>query len=355
MTGEFGEMQSILVARVGAVHMSSNELGIASGPDAEDCASRCIASPAPAAAARIYSCFDFRLSCELPLPELAHAEASDGRPLVEARMATLPASVPRAGPAQWNLQVAGHDALLAVPRVARFLIRAGREILIDPHPGASERRLRLFLLGSALGILAHQRGLVPLHANAVVVEGGAYAFCGPSGAGKSTLAAHFQKSGYELLCDDVCPVAFDADDRPLAWPGVPRLKLWSEAAQALGHDPAGLDLVADDLEKYHLPVARLGEPRPVPLRRLYVLGRAEEGSGGAIVRLTGRDAMRAVLANTYRGMYLPAMGLGARHFGQCAAMLRSIAVYRAPRVWGFEVFEREAERLERHIITGEGE
>ncbi len=219
--------------------------------------------------------------------------------------------------------------------------------------------MRLFLLGSALGILAHQRGLVPLHANAVVVNGGAYAFCGPSGAGKSTLAGHFQRSGYELLCDDVCPVASDANGRPVAWPGVPRLKLWSDAAQALGHDPATLDTIAEGIPKYHLPVTRPGAPRAVPLRRLYVLGRIEKdgivSGGGTITRLTGRDALQAVLAHTYRGMYLPQMGLSARHFGHCAAMLGSLEVYSAPRVWGFDVFEREAARLERHILTGEGE
>lgn len=310
--------------------------------------------PARIAPRATYSCFDFRLASQLPLPDLATAVDDDARPLVELRVASLPALLPGAGPPHWHLQTAGTDALLQVPGVARFLMRDGQEILVDPVPGVSERRLLLFLLGSALGILAHQRGLVPLHANTVVANGGAYAYCGPSGAGKSTLAAHFQKSGYELLCDDVCPVGFDDRDRPMAWPGVPRLKLWPDAARALGHDPAGLDQIADGIEKYHLPVTPVGEPRAVPLRRLYVLGRAKVDGDGAITRLTGRDAMQAVLANTYRGMYLPTMGLAAWHFGQCAAMLGSIEVYSAPRVWGFEVFEREAERLERHIVTGEG-
>lgn len=302
-----------------------------------------------------YSCFDFRLASEIPLPDLAVAARDDRNPLVELRLAQLPEQLPGARAPQWNLQVAGLDALLEVPGVARFLMRDGQQILVEPRPSVSARRLRLFLLGSALGILAHQRGLVPLHANAVVANGGAFAFCGPSGAGKSTLAAHFQRAGYELLCDDVCPVSIEDSDRPMAWPGVPRLKLWADAAKALGHDPDTLDLVAENLEKYHLPVTRTRKSHAVPLRRLYVLGQAGENEEQAITRLTGQNAMQVVLANTYRGMYLPVMGLNARHFRHCAALLESMQVYSAPRVWGFEVFEREAALLERHIMTGEGE
>lgn len=302
-----------------------------------------------------YSCFDFRLASELPLPDLAAAASNDSRPLIELRVARLPERLPGARAPQGNLQVAGPDALLEVPGVARFLMRDGQQILVDSRPGVSDRRLRLFLLGSALGILAHQRGLLPLHANAVVANGCAFAFCGPSGAGKSTLAAHFQRAGYELLCDDVCPVSIDDGDGPMAWPGVPRLKLWADAAQALGHDPGTLDLVAENLEKYHLPVTRTGTSRAVPLRRLYVLGQWGENGVQAITRLTGQSAMQAVLANTYRGLYLPVMGLNARHFRQCVALLKTMQVYNAPRVWGFEVFGREAALLERHMMTGEGE
>ena len=113
--------------------------------------------------------------------------------------------------------------MLTVDGVGRYLVRGGAEILVDAAGGAAERDVRLFLLGSALGILCHQRGLLPLHANAVVANGAAYAFAGHSGAGKSTLAAHFAQAGYEILCDDVCVISFDEAGQPLAWPGLPRL------------------------------------------------------------------------------------------------------------------------------------
>lgn len=299
---------------------------------------------------RTYSCFGFRLGSTLLLPELAPAEApDDARPIVPVRLAELPATLPGGRAAEHNLQIAGDDVMLSIANAGRYLVRGGREILVDPAGADSERRTRLFLLGSALGILCHQRGLLPLHANAIVAAGGAVAFAGSSGVGKSTLAAHFARAGHEVLCDDVCVIGFDEADRPFAWPGLPRLKLWGDAAATFGHDRRDLDAVIEGLDKYHVPLAGDGAARPIPFHRLYVLSRSEAGSDGGVTRLHGRAAMEAVMAQTYRGLYLRPMGLTARHFRLAAALLGHAEVYAASRAWGFDVFEREAGRLERHF------
>jgi hypothetical protein len=62
--------------------------------------------------------------------------------------------------------------------------------------------------------------------------------------------------------------------------------------------------------------------------------------------------MEAIMAQTYRGQYLAPMGLTGRHFAQAAALTSRIEVYAASRVWGYDVFDREAERLAQHIIAG---
>lgn len=300
---------------------------------------------------RTYSCFDFRLRSAIPLGELVLAEDdADPRPIVDVRLGAVPEALPGSPPEQHGLQVAGDMVLLTVANIARYLVRGGREIIVAPIPGGSERNLRLFLLGSALGILCHQRGLLPLHANAIVAGGGAFAFAGPSGAGKSTLAAHFQRAGYELLCDDVCVIGFDESGGPFAWPGLPRLKLWGDAVEAFGHDRGDLDQAIEGMDKYHVPMAGTAVARPIPFRRLYLLARAEGDGEGSLARLRGQQAMEAVMAQTYRGSYLGPMGLKARHFRQCAALLAHAEVYTASRAWGYEVFEREAGRLERHIF-----
>ena len=298
----------------------------------------------------LYACFDFRLRSTIALPEMATAASGDAeRDLVDIRIGEVPLTLPDAFDTGNGLQVAGATVLLSVEGVARYLIREGREIVVAPAEGCSLRNMRLFLLGSALGILCHQRGLLLLHANAFVVDGRAVAFAGPSGAGKSTLAAYFQQAGYDVLCDDVCGISFDRDGRPLAWPGLPRLKLWGDAATTFGFDRASLDCAIEGMDKYHVPLNSVPAMRAVPFDRLYLLERAAPGDGGRIERLRGAQAMEAVASHTYRGQYLDPMGLGARHFTQCAALSRGAQIHTASREWGYEVFEGEAGRPERHI------
>lgn len=299
---------------------------------------------------RLYSCFNFRLWSEIPLGELHPAETeNDARPIVEVRLGALPETLPGGRAAPYGLQIADDAVMLTVANTARYLIRGGLEIVVDRLEGGSERNLRLFLLGSALGILCHQRGLLPLHANAIVADGAAVAFAGPSGAGKSTLAAHFAHTGFEVLCDDVCVIEFDEAGRPLAWPGLPRVKLWGDAASAFGHDSKMLDQAIEGMDKYHVPLRGAMEARPIPFRRLYVLSRAEDRPG-EIRRLSGQAAMVEVMAQTYRGHYLAPMGLVERHFRQCAALVASAEVYSASRTWGYDVFQQQAGILEQHVL-----
>jgi hypothetical protein len=248
--------------------------------------------------------------------------------------------------------VADGVLILSVPAVARYRIEGGREILIDPAPGVSERNLRVFLLGSAMGALLHQRGLLPLHANAVEFGGRAFAFLGRSGAGKSTLALWFAGRGHRILCDDVCAIGFDSAGAPLALPGVPRLRLWKDALARSGRASANHERSFDGQDKYDVPVAAERPDGPLPFAACYLLAGAPGDVGEAapgIVRLSERDAAEALIANTYRGAFVRRLGLAERHLGQCLAIARTLPVYRAVRRWGEEAFEAEADLLARHV------
>ena len=304
---------------------------------------------------RVYSCFNFRLESDLPLDELRPAATGDRRSIVVVQLGRVAERLANASASVEGLQIAGPVASLTLPGIGRFLLIEGREIVVDPHPDVSDRNLRLFLLGSVFGILCHQRGLLPLHANAIVAGRGAVAFAGPSGAGKSTLAAEFQRRGFRLLADDVCMVDFDEHGAPVAWPGIPRVKLWADAANRFGLDCSELDQVIDGTAKYHVPTSPTVDAGPVPLRRLYLLAKADDDRPPGIVQLRGQEAMAAIMANTYRGFWLKPMGLHTAHFSQCAALLSSVRVYAATRQWGFDCFGSEVDWLERHLFEEDPE
>jgi len=290
-----------------------------------------------------YSVFGLTIVSEIPLPELDPGLAG-AAPDAAVRLDSIALPEGIAG-----YSAAGEATLLTVPKVGRYLISGGSEIVVDPAPEASERNVRLFLLGSAFGALLHQRGLLPLHANAVEIDGRAFAFSGHSGAGKSTMAAWFHDRGHRILADDVCVIGFDAEGCALAHPGIPRLRLWREALEASGRAADGYHRSFDALDKYDVPTERDAPLAPLPLAAVYLLTKAQaEAPAPEVARLTGVAAVDALVANTYRGGYLRTIGGTGQHLAACVRVARAVPVFRAERFWGFDRFEEEARRLEAH-------
>src|SRR5262245_35111450 len=71
--------------------------------------------------------------------------------------------------AQWSTDgyLAGNnEVLFRVAGVGRYWAREGSMLTVDAERGADPGALRLYLLGSGLAAVLHQRGLFPLHASA---------------------------------------------------------------------------------------------------------------------------------------------------------------------------------------------
>jgi hypothetical protein len=277
----------------------------------------------------------------VPLPELVPDTAEEPAD-VRIRLGRIDASAETAP----GLHVEAENALLIVQTVGRFLTRGGREMIVEPAPDVSPRNLRLYLLGSGFAAILHQRGLLPLHANAVVVDGRAIGFMGHPGAGKSTLAAWFHDRGFDVLADDVCVVTAGPDDRPLAHPGIPRLRLWREALEASGREASAFERAFDDMDKYTVPTDLERALPAVPLSHLYLLEKTDEAA--SVDRLEGAAAVEAMVANTYRGAYVPLMGRSRQHLLACAQLARTVPVFRARRRWGYDSFDAEGAALEAH-------
>jgi hypothetical protein len=274
-----------------------------------------------------YSVFGLTVRSEMELPEL-FPSVDDRDPDVLIRVAAL--AEPQSQP---GLKAIGEALLLTVPDVARFRIDSGREIVVELSSGAPERNVRLYLLGSAFGALLHQRGLLPLHANAVEIDGRAIAFMGESGAGKSTLAAWFHDRGFRVIADDVCVVGFD-NGLPYAAPGLPRLRLWAEALELMGHsvDRFPRSYVGQEQQaKFDVPIdVAKAATSNIPLAALYLLDR---GAEFAISELRGLEAADAVFANTYRGAFVSAAGNNEVHWRSSIGLVRTLPVFRVARTW----------------------
>lgn len=229
-----------------------------------------------------------------------------------------------------RFQAAPGEFLLCVDDIARYHVRNGNRITITPDKGASEDDILLFLMGSAMGALLHQRNILVLHAGAVDVNGGSVLFAGPSGVGKSTLTAGFHRRGYPFLADDVCAITIH-NGAPAVLPGFPRLKLWADVLRKLEADRSALKSVRwnGNLEKYFLP-AEDTRRVPVPLRSVFIL-ETTNTDRMEIIPLQGAEKLDPIIENTYRRRFLEGLGGKQDHFIQCAAVAGGSDVCRAVR------------------------
>lgn len=294
-----------------------------------------------------YSLFGLHLRSELALPELAPAD-----PAMDAqiRIGLAPLEVPPR-PGFEPYAIPGGVAF-AVEGVARYAVIGGDTILVDPEAGSPRRNVRLYLLGSALGMLIQQRGMLPLHANAIEIAGRAFAFVGPSGAGKSTLAAWMHDRGHRAIADDVCVVSFDDCNRAVVNPGLPRLRLWKDALEGTGRTAVNFDQSyagTESAEKFDVPLdldkIAQREGDPVLLGGIYIL---DQGPDRSIVPIRGVKAFDAISSNIYRGGYLSLTDQQSRYWSTCTELARSVSVFTAIRRWGYASFDEEAGALLAH-------
>src|SRR5919109_1904880 len=196
-----------------------------------------------------YHAFGLSIHSALPLPELTPSPraAAVGHDVVVRFGRAGERRRPSPGGVGFS-SASPAEACHHVDNVGAFVVRHGREIIVDPEPDVEERLLRLSLLGPALGLLLYQRGLLVLHASVVARDDHALAFLGKNGFGKSTIAAALHRKGYDLVTDDVAAIRFD-DGVPMVLPGFPQVKLWPEAAALLGEDPDQLPVLHPDFDK----------------------------------------------------------------------------------------------------------
>lgn len=260
----------------------------------------------------MYRAFGLLIDSELPLPELA--EGSGAADVTIRRHAQAPPDE------------RGDGAYWFAPEEDPFVYRVanGAQIDIWAPPDALREDISIWLLGTVMAALLHQRGRLTVHANCLETpQGVSVAFAGDSGAGKSSLAASAAASGWAVLGDDL--LALDADGK--VHPGVLRLKLWRDDLTLLGLKPDSLRKVASDLDKFHVPLPPV-QSGARTLSRLYVLERGALG----FERLEGVAAANALLANLYRfGVGQEVRGETSDQFTEALALAGKVEIWRFSR------------------------
>lgn len=254
----------------------------------------------------------------------------DGSPDVKIRIGAL-SHVPIDHEHPWsNHFISPDQVLLNVEDAAKFLVSDGQEIMIDPYLHADERAIRLYLLGSVMGCLLHQRRLLPLHANALQYKNECIMFMGHSGMGKSTLAAAMKNRGYKVLADDVCAVQTCSSKKPLIYPGVPQIKLWKDAADHLEEDVTQMRRIHPDEDKYAHPLDDAYCRQPKSIKGIYILN-FYDGKELKIVDLKLLEKLEALKNYTYRKGMVAKMGNAECHLKMCGELAETTRIRRVLR------------------------
>lgn len=291
------------------------------------------------------------IASRLALPELA---PGGGEPDVEVRVGDVPRALSHVTGSGLHWQAATGEFLFHVVGVARYHVVDGRRIVVEPAEADDDKSadIRLYLLGTAMGALLHQRGLLALHASAVATPTGTWAFTGHSGAGKSTLAAWLQqRQGWPSLSDDVI-VLDDSGSEPRLQPGPPRVKLWRDALEAMSIAQDGLTRDLMRFDKFHLTTDPASFHSPLPFRALVLIEAAETGETASLTPLRGRDALAVIMASVYRPELAAWLRQPGDLFLQCSRLARQIVVYRFRRPRSLENFDEALQPLLARINAG---
>jgi len=268
-----------------------------------------------------FSLCGWRIHSDWPLPELMPWSGDDRPADIVIHRGPVPKRLSGTVRETPLVQVNDQNWLrFGVRNVADYLVRGGNEVIIDTPHAQDTQDVGLFLLGSVLGFLCHQRGLLPLHASCVSFQGAVIAFAGPSGTGKSTMAALLLEQGARLLSDDVAVIDVHADGGPVLLPTFPRQKLWRDTIDALGVTPGRYLRRTVELEKFDRPVPGPFDGAPVRLDRIYQLLPRWRQDAPRMMPVSGLLAVRMLYENVYRRTASGLLGLSDRIFGDCAAL-----------------------------------
>ncbi|WP_442052563.1 aldolase [Paenibacillus sp. 2TAB19] len=229
--------------------------------------------------------------------------------------------------------------LFHVPETAIYSITSGTHITVTPYPGADEAKIRLFLLGTCMGVLLMQRGILPLHGSAVVIDGKVYAIVGESGAGKSTLAAAFVRAGYPLMTDDVIAVSLSNDSAAATvYPSYPQQKLWEESIEQLGLLSHNYSSIYQRVNKYAVPIRSQFCREPLPLAGVIELIKASDPEP-SLKAYNTLEGLHALNVHTYRNSLLHLLNLQQWQFQSIARLGSGLPVYQLRRpADGFSAF-----------------
>jgi len=209
------------------------------------------------------------------------------------------------------LKVSPEVMFLDVLGVARYYVERGEQVVVAPYPDAEEAAVNLYLNGSALGAILHQRRMMPFHGSSFYQDGKGVMVCGQSGMGKSSITMAACLKGATFINDDISPVALQGDTFVIRHLRT-IIKLWDDSLSKLGIPQEGLQHIQNNVNKFYLEQS-FGDVDTYPLDLVLIL-RKHNKPEITSKEITGLDKFRILKNQLYRHIYLSGMPEVQRHY-----------------------------------------
>lgn len=285
---------------------------------------------------------------ELPQVELAtRSKREVDAEIILSPIRITPEEMRLAAPG-WRVGV--NQLHLNVPHLGHFLIRNGCEILVEPLPDSDIDEIRTLLLGPVFSALCHQRGLLPLQANAIRYRDQCFAFLSDKGTSQIALSRKYNDN---ILPDDICVVDVQAPGGPIAYPGYRQAKLWRDGPGGDNPTTRGEQRKGDLLRKANDPECSETATRPpvaLPLTRLYVLSHSrEESTDTYIDRLPRPDALAQIVRSTYQSFLVKILDENESHLNACMELIYRVPIFRFRGSTGLSLLEAGNQVIDQHM------
>ena len=228
-----------------------------------------------------------------------------------------------------QMQVDEDDFYLNVIDVASYRVKNGDSVQVFAHEKADLDSIKLFLNGSVLGAVLHQRGILPFHGSCFLYEQKGILICGQSGSGKSSVTAAFCQDGAVFINDDITPVEITESEINII-PIKTRIKLWDDSIKKLEIENDNFDKIRPNLDKFYLPNTEEFQCKQA-LHHIVLLCKHNKEEF-ASDELEGMAKYNVLRQQIYRKMYLKGMPERQKaYFKQLFLLAKNVKVTRIMR------------------------
>jgi hypothetical protein len=233
--------------------------------------------------------------------------------------------------------------LLDIPDVAKYLVKDGREITIDPAPGASDSDLEHYLNMLPLAAFLYQRGMLVFHAAAVANDQGVILLAGDSGSGKSSLLMALYQRGWRVLADDLAIIGLDGQGHPFILSTSQEIILWPATLNKFGISSATLPSV--DANRFKFKIINQVNSGSQQVRFMYKL---EVNSKGSVEfeEIMGINRFQAIMRCLYNSHVADALFNRLDYLRSAATIAQSLPIGRLKRPRGVWSVDELADLIE---------